>query len=623
MKLNQQLAERFFEFDVAARASDDAIPVIVSSDAVVDVGGQPEVLIHSPDAIDLCRAPLPIIATHARGQVNVGVVDGLHIAEGKLRGLARFGERTEAAEYKRDVLNRTIRSVSAGYARLRGKYRPDGVLEISRWMPTHCALVAEPADVNAGFYRHLELPPFEIEQEPPAASAASTGVHMDKKDAAAGSNAEQGQQQQSQQLPADQGNRSLQPGNDGQRAIEFERSRRRGIENLCKANKIDDGLRDYWVGSGLSVEQITDDLLKVMEERGRNTPQSDAKLGLTPKETQRYSMFNAIRAVVDKNWNNAGFELECSRAIGAKLQKLPDPNKFYVPFEVQGRALPSAQRDLTVASASGGGYLVETKNMSFIELVRNRSVAYRMGARRLSGLVGSVTVPKQSAAGTAVWLSSESATATESQQTFGQMALSPKTVGAYTEISRQLLLQSSPDAEGIVSMDLATVCALAVDVGVIRGAGSGGEPQGIVGTSGIGSVTGTSLAAAGILEFQSDVAAANLLSDSAGYVTTPAVAALLMARPELPSTGTERLWKGSMSDGSLFGMRAMSSNQMAAATMLFGDWSQVIVGEWGVLEVEVNPYANFQAGIVGVRAMVSIDVGLRYAAAFSYASSIT
>ena len=170
---------------------------------------------------------------------------------------------------------------------------------------------------------------------------------------------------------------------------------------------------------------------------------------------------------------------------------------------------------------------------------------------------------------------------------------------------------------------LATVCALAIDVGALRGSGASGEPQGIVGTSGVGSVTGTSLAAAGILEFQSDVAGGNLLSESCGYVTTPAVAALLMARPELPSTGTTRLWQGNMLEGTLFNMRAMSSNQMSAATMLFGDFSQVVIGEWGVLEVEVNPYANFQAGIIGVRAMVSIDVGVRYGGAFSYASSIT
>jgi len=412
-----------------------------------------------------------------------------------------------------------------------------------------------------------------------------------------------------------------QPAANGNRALEMERSRAQAIENLCKANKIEDNVRDYWKGSGLSVDAITEDLLKIVEERSKNTPKS-SQLGLTEKETQRFSVLNAVRAVIDKNWQNAGFELECSRAIAAKLQRSPDPHKFYVPFEVQQRALPG-RRDLTVASGSGGGYLVGTDNMSFIELMRNRSVLYRMGARRLAGLVGSVTVPKQSGAATAVWLSSESATATESAQTFGQMALSPKTVGAYTEISRQLTLQSSPDAEGIVSSDLATVCALAIDVGGLRGAGSSGEPQGIVGSSGVGSVTGTSLAAAGVLEFQSDVAGGNLLTETCGYVTTPAVAALLMARPELPSTGTERLWKGNMLNGSLFGLPAMTSNQMSSATMLFGDFSQVVIAEWGVLEVEVNPYANFQAGIVGIRAMVSIDVGVRYGGAFSYSSSIT
>ena len=207
----------------------------------------------------------------------------------------------------------------------------------------------------------------------------------------------------------------------GDRAVEMERARRRGIENLCKANKIEDSVRDYWVSTGLSVDAITEDLLKIVEERGRNNPKSDAKLGLTEKDAQRFSIMNAVRAVVDKNWNNAGFELECSRAIAAKLQRTPDPHKFYVPFEVQNRQMQ--KRDLTVASASGGGYLVATENMSFIDLMRNRSVVYNMGARRLSGLVGNVTIPKQTAAGTAVWLANEASTATESAQTFGQMAL--------------------------------------------------------------------------------------------------------------------------------------------------------------------------------------------------------
>jgi hypothetical protein len=67
----------------------------------------------------------------------------------------------------------------------------------------------------------------------------------------------------------------------------------------------------------------------------------------------------------------------------------------------------------------------------------------------------------------------------------------------------------------------------------------------------------------------------------------------------------------------------MSSNQLTAASMMFGDWQELVIGEWGVLEVEVNPYANFQAGIIGVRAMYSMDVGVRRPFAFSRATSIT
>lgn len=472
------------------------------------------------------------------------------------------------------------------------------------WEPLENSLVTVPADPTVGVGRSVS-PPADI-------AITQERTAMADQQAAAGANAEQ--QEQRQAAPA-------QP--LGDRALDMERNRRRGIENLCKANKIEDSVRDYWIGTGLSVDAITDDLLKIIEERGRNTPQSDAKLGLSAKETQRYSMFNAIRACADQNWSKAGFELECSREIAQRLQKLPDPKKFFVPFEVQGRQINVPQkRDLTAASGSGGGYLVATENMSFIEILRNRSVAYRMGARRLSGLVGNVTVPKQSGAATAYWLSSESTQITEGNQTFGQMALSPKTVGAYTEISRQLLLQSSPDAEGIVTADLGAVSALAVDVGVLRGSGSSGEPTGIVNTSGIGAVTGTSLGYAGVLEFQTDVAGANVTPVAGGYVTTPAVAALMMARARFSNTDTP-LWNGNIWDGSMAGFQAMSSNQMSSATMLFGDWSQVVVGEWGVLEVEVNPYANFQAGIIGIRAMVTMDCGLRYAGAFSLASSIT
>lgn len=427
----------------------------------------------------------------------------------------------------------------------------------------------------------------------------------------------------------------------GPSAMELETARVRGITAMCKSNKIDDNIREHWVGTGLPLEEISEEILQIVERRSKDT-KSVAALGLSQSEVNRFSLFNAIRATADKNWTNAPFELECSREIAKRTNKMTDPNKFYVPFEVQersvqyqhgqtmaagthrGNMLGMARRDLTVGTTTAGGFLVETANMSFIEMLRNRAVAYRMGARRLSGLVGNVTVPKQTSAATAVWLANEASTITESQQVFAQMALTPKTVGAYTEISRQLLLQSSPDAEGIVTSDLASVTALAYDLGVLSGSGASGQPTGITGTAGIGSVSGTGFIAAAfarILEFQTDVAGANVMPAAGGYATTHAVAASMIQAVKYASTASP-VWEGNVWDGSMQGFQSMGSNQMAAASMLFGDWSQVVVAEWGVLEIEVNPYANFQAGILGVRAIVSMDCGLRYPAAFSLATSI-
>jgi HK97 family phage major capsid protein len=124
------------------------------------------------------------------------------------------------------------------------------------------------------------------------------------------------------------------------------------------------------------------------------------------------------------------------------------------------------------------------------------------------------------------------------------------------------------------------------------------------------------------LEFQSDVAANNALAAGSAYVTTPAVAAILSAKQRFSSTDTP-LWEGNLLDGRVIGFRAMSSQQMASGTMLFGDFSQVILGEWGVLELMVNPYSDFTRGLTGIRAWYTCDVAVRHPGAFSYSASVT
>jgi len=194
---------RELQFDLAAtRAADGGIPVVVSTDAPVDMPDGPEVLVHTAEAVDLQRAPLPIIVTHAHGQINVGIVDGLHFAGGQMRGQARFGVRPEAAGYRADVEAGILRSVSVGYRRKHGRIAKDGTLVTTRWMPTHAAIVAEPADPAAGFYRQAAAEaatPFVPEREltepaaaqapvcqPAALPATPKGATMADQEAAAG-----------------------------------------------------------------------------------------------------------------------------------------------------------------------------------------------------------------------------------------------------------------------------------------------------------------------------------------------------------------------------------------------------------------------------------------------------
>lgn len=582
----------------------------------------PNVLVHEKAAIDLdgvAERGLPLFVNHDAYSLEsmVGRIVNVRLERKRLVGDLRFSQANPEAAMVRDMVDEgtlTDMSIRAEPIKIEKTEGSDGRTESVRWMrwrPIEASVVGIGADRAVGIGRTNKnlstqtANPAEIKEPKVAEDIAAAGASAERSNGAAQAVVIQAGQQQ-----------------EHPNAVQMERDRRAFVENMCRANKFEEKYQDHWIRSGLSIKQISDDMLMIMEERGKTNPQSASKLGLSRAETQQFSFLRAIHACAEKDWSKAGFELECSRAVAQKLGRVSEPTKFFVPYEILQREVPTVQRDLTTASPGGGGYLVATENQGFIEILRNRSVAFRMGVRRLTGLQGNVTVPRQSGAATPVWLTTESSTATESTQAFTQMALTPKTVSAYTEISRLLMLQSSPAAEGIVTDDLAQVVAIAADLSVLSGSGASGQPLGITNTSGVGSVSGTSLAYPGILEFQTDVATSNVQPVRGGYVTTPAVAGLLMARARFSNTDTP-LWVGNIWDGQMAGFPAMSSNQMATATQVFGDWQEAVVGEWGVLEVDVNPYANFQAGIIGVRALYSLDVGVRRAFAFSVATSIT
>lgn len=630
MKL--KVGKQFRSFTIERSGIDKekrTVELSFSSEAPVERWWGIEILDHGKNSVNLRRLKRggALLIDHDMTK-QVGVIEKVSIdgSDRVGRAIVRFGRSGPAEEIFQDVIDEIRSNVSVGYQigeAVLEKEVKDGPshYRITDWEPYEISLVSVPADITVGIGRSEdERDPREIEVIIPTKREEKKTMEKCTKCGTelVGGKCLACEAAMKKEEPARLEVRDL-PKTPN--AIEMEKIRIHGIETLCRMNKLDDRYRDMWIGQGISLDKVGDDILKILEERGKTNPQPATLLGLNHPETQQFSIIRAIRAAVDKDWSNAGFELECSRAISQKLGKVNEPYKFFVPYEVLQRPMDiRSQRDISVA-AGGGGYLVQTDNVGFIELLRNRSVAFRMGVRRLSGLVGNVTIPKQTGAATAYWLASETTQITESQQTFTQVALLPKSCGAYTEISRQLLLQSSPGAEGIVTNDLATIVAIGADLAVLNGSG-GAQPQGLLGTSGIGTWTGTAVTYALLIESQTDVATANVVPVSGGYVSTPAVAGILMAKSRFANTDTP-LWQGNLWDGTVAGFTAMSSNQMPAGGCVFGDWSEIVVGEWGVLEVEVNPYANFQAGIIGVRAIYTLDCAVRRIVAFSWAASVT
>lgn len=619
---------------IEIRRADDGKRVTLSfpasSEAPVDRSFGTEVLSHDPQAVNTARlqaGAMPLLFNHDWGD-PIGMLSGGRIKDGRLWVDATMFTTERAAEVAL-MVEQGLRNVSVSYEieELTEDTKRRGVFTATRWQPLEVSIVTVPADASVGIGRQAddELKPVRmvraVEVSQPVATATSLkGIAMsEQQNAATGANVEVRAAQPSVVITEDHAPRKS--------PVEVERERREAIINMSKASNIDSRTEQRWIVDGTPLTKVAADILDVIEERGKTKPQSAAELGLSRGDQQRYSMFRVMRMLSARNPSEsqslsaeAAYEIECSRAVAKSLGREPDG--IFVPADILRRPVASASRAMLAQPGASGGYLVDTDNMGFIDMLRNRSVLSSLGARTLSGLQGNVAIPRQTAAGTLVWQAGETTAATAADQTLGQFSMTPKTAIAVTEVGRTLMMQSSPSAEAMVTADLAKVVALGVDLAGLTGTG-GAQPLGIENTTGV--TTGQDAANATyakMLAFQGVAAAANAMLDGAGYVTTPAVAAILMAKSRFANTDTP-LWDGSINDGQMCGVRAMSSNQVASGHCIFGSWSEVLIGEWGVLELTMNPYQSFNAGVVGIRAIYTVDVLVRYPAAFVVSSSVT
>jgi HK97 family phage major capsid protein/HK97 family phage prohead protease len=541
-----------------------------------------EILSHEEKAADLSRLNdgAPLLFNHNPDRV-IGVVEGARIDSKGRRGYARvrFSRNPFAQEVLSDVKDGVLRNVSFGYSIDKMEERGSGDFVATAWSPHEISVVSVPADPGVGIGRSFEA-------DIPAASAAPSPDPLPSMESTTPDLAV---------VRAE--------------AAEAERSRIAEISALCDKHNMGEMGRQL-VESGRSIDEARAAVLDKMNIPQEPVTMSAAEIGLSEKESRSFSFLRAINYLSNPTdraaREAAAFEIEASDAAAAKLGR--QSRGITIPQEV-------LRRDLNVGAATAGGNLVETMldSGSFIDLLRNASALDQAGATVLTGLTGNVAIPRQSGAATAYWVA-ESGSPTESQQTVDQVSLVPRTVAAYTDFSRRLMIQSSIDVENMVRNDLAQVIALKIDAAGLYGTGASNEPLGLKNTTGIGTEDFAADAPtfAEVVALESDVATANALLGSPVYLMNAAMRGNLKTTKKDAGSGIFI-----MENGEVNGYRGVLSNQVASNDLWFGNFADLIIGYFSGLDLMVDPYTHSTSGTVRVIAMQDCDIAIRHPESFS------
>lgn len=624
-----------------------------SSEEPVPMWYGTEVLSHQPGSARLDRINTggPLLYNHNPDDL-LGVVERAWIGNDK-RGYCtiRFGldERGEWA--MKQVQDRILQNVSFMY-RVH-VYETDNDTDVctaTDWDVYEISLVTIPADTSIGVGRSATGDEQDVQvRRPDLASSNPT---------AAADNSEGNDEMKKKHVLRNAATEAAIGGGAAPVAAPAvivdpavaESARVAEVEAMCKQHKISDEIRGHMISLKQPIEACRGIVMNELLLRNRGT----ASLGgspnpdLTEKEKAKYSMLRAIRAATDERlnvadaWKTAGFEREVSQEIAKRTGKTT--GGLFIPTNLTFASSRAADYSFGtgggLSATSGGSNLVATNLLtgSFIDLLRNKALVLRMGAQLLSGLVGNIDIPRQKAAGQVYWVG-EGQVLNQTGGQFDKVSMSPKHIGALSVITRNMLQQSTPDVEMLARADLLTTIALGIDAAALYGTGTSYQPLGIANQPGIGSVIGGANGAAinidHLIDMETFVASANADSDAMAYLTNAKVVGTLK---KLKSTTGQYLWTNSPqgqrtgTPGEINGYTVARTNQARSnltkgsgtnlSETFFGDWSQLLVGEWGVIEILPNPYAPgiYEAGGVELRVLQTVDIAVRHPQSFSVMS---
>ena len=596
--------KRNFEFDRNKIDEEKrTVSIGVSSELPVERNFGMEVLGHNDAEIDMefmssGRAPL-LLDHDATKQIGVVEEFGIDAKNKRTVAKVRFSENKMADEVYKDVLSGIRQNISVGYqvnSMKREESEKDGVpiYRVNSWVPLEVSAVSVPADQSrlVGFARSKETPKIEITHN-------NKGIKMENE------------------------NKTPEV-NPAELRADFAKEAKAIIDLGVQHNKRD--LANEAVANGASLAQFRGSLLEtIANDKPLDLPSS---VDMNETEQREYSLIKAVQETAQGKLS--GLEKEVSDQIASQTGKAA--RGFYMPTNIG-----FGKRDQTVGSNSGGGFLKGTDHLGneFIDALYAKLVIGQAGARVMTGLQGDVAIPKLSASVTNSAFVAENGAPSEGAATFAQVTMSPKTLAAYVDVSRRLMLQSDPSVEAVLRNDVINTFARKIDEVAIEG-GSSNEPSGIIASStgnvvGLGA-NGAAVAYSNIVEMVSAVEQDNAILNDASckFIGNPKVTSKLRTTSK-QSSGAEGNFILNP-DNTMLGYDYLSSTLVPSdlskgsgsnlSAMIFGDFSQLMLGFWSGVDVIVDPYTGSTAATTRLAFFQDLDIALRHDDAFPVCKDI-
>lgn len=597
-----------------------------------------EVLGHKPGEIDDTRMRDGLVIQDTHYGEQIGIMDKPEVKDGKIVGTIRFGHSQKARDIEADALDGIKRNMSVGY--IVNEYKRDGVDEktglpifrVTNWTPYEASFVNVPADTNIGVGRaEADETTTRTAAKPAAESTNKKGIQIMDKPTTAGYTAEQ----------------------------------KTKIREMASAAHVSGEEVADILTSERSFEEIREELLnrreKYLAELAKKPakPAAEARAvideGDKAKIRQKYDFAKVLRyyaEVAESKYSSIdiGFEREVSDELAKQTGRAVQG--ILLPDFVGNRAAanpsdgtltlgtPAYNTDTAAGGITGiggtGKDTIATMLLAgqFIDaLVATLVLREQLGAEVLTGLVGNISIPKGGSI-SGGWVA-EGSNVAKKNPTFGQITATPHTYGAYVDITRKLLLQSSVNVQAKVLEWLMYACAAGIETAAFQGAGTSGAPTGLC-TALNAAATAWSNAPTfdKIVDLVAATKTANSYKPSMKFVGNSGVwAKLAKTRDyEVLTDGAQTPKNVGAIGGSVrlldtatnkvIGRDFVEANLMPNAKLLFGDFTQLAVCLWSGTDIIVDPYANDTNGGLRLVALQDSDILIKRPESFGLATGV-